>query len=612
MQLGILHSTFGIGRMTEATNGQGRNEGCAGQVDVMTTIAMRASAIPGLRPAAGRPYARYAWIGLLVAFLCFIIVYPMAMLVYGSLYSAPPLLPGEINLNGYRQILTYENLALLLNSVGISFLKTLISLALAVLFAWILARTDTPFRRTLEILITLPFFIPPILTAMAWGMLGNPQVGAVNLAWRWATGSQTTVMNVYSYFGVIWHMCQYSTVLIFLFLVDAFRAMDPALEEASRISGAGRFQTFRRITLMLMLPVMSSVFLLSFIRGIESFESPLFFGLPAGIHVITTEIYSAITQRTQPDYQYATALSFAIFVCMALLIVAQWRILGRKSFQTITGKGYAPRIVRLGRWRWVTFSICVLFFLISVVLPIGQLLVGSFFRFFGFYQLNMLTLQNYTAVFDNGEFWRAARNTLLLGLGGATTTMIVGSLVAYVTTRTQWRGRRIVEILAWLPWMTPGIVLGVGFLWAFAVLPTPVPIYGTMWALLLAYVSLSTPVATRIMSSAYAQLSYDLEECSRVHGASWLQTMWRIVIALTWPSFIVGWILTFFIVLRELSVSIMLYSIDSIVLSVVLLKLWSNGRAEQVSVIGLGMMLLVIIFRCVQIFTARARAKQRA
>ncbi|MDT2020110.1 iron ABC transporter permease [Methylocella sp. CPCC 101449] len=537
----------------------------------------------------------------LVLILGFLAVYPLAMLFYGSLHSTPPGMAGEFNLDGYRSIFTASNMVVLLNTVGISLAKTIPALLMAVLLAWIVARTDTPYRDKLEVLITLPFFVPPILTAMAWGMLGNPQVGLLNQVWKWATGSQTSIINVYSYGGVVWHMIQYSTPFLFLFIVDIFRAMDPSLEESSRMCGASRWRTFRNITLMLMLPALTNSFILSFIRGIESFESPLFFGTPAKITVITTEIYNSINHRATPDYQYATALSFAIMALMFILVIWQWRLLRGRTFSTVTGKGYAPNVMKLGKWKWVTFGFCILFFFITVVLPIGQLAIGSFFRFFGFYSRDMLTLEHYSAVLGNAEVWRAFSNTMLLGLIGATATMVLGSVVAYVSIRTRWRGRRLIDALAWLPWMMPGMVLGIGFLWAFAMLPGPIPIYGTIWALLLAYMALGTPVSVRVMTSAYAQLSYDLEECSRVHGASFFQTLWRILIALAWPSFAVGWVLAFFGIMRELSASILLYSVGSEVLSVVLLRLWSNGQAEQVSVIGLFMMLLVILFRWAQL-----------
>ena len=563
-------------------------------------------------PTAALPRGFWRWgrpLGMtaLILVLGFLSLYPMGMLLYGSLHSTPPGVPGEFNLNGYLGLLTAQNAQILLDTVVLSFVKTMLAVALAILLAWIIARTDTPGRGVLEMLITLPFFIPPILTATAWAMLGNAQVGTINLAWRWLSGTDSTLVNVYSWAGVIWHMMQYSTPFMFLFIVDAFRAMDPSLEESSRMSGASRWQTFWRITFGLMLPVTTSAFILSFIRGIESFESPVFFGTPAGITVITTQIYDSITQRAQPDYQSATALSFAALALMFLLLLAQNRLLGGRSFATVTGKGYSPNVTRLGWMRWVTFGVCILFFVLTVALPIGQLLMSSFFKFFGFYEADMLTTEHYVSVWNNRAFWRAFGNTMLLGVLGATATMALGGIVAYVTTRTKWRGRRLIDALAWLPWMMPGMVLGIGFLWGFATLPHGIPIYGTLLALLLAYVALGTPVAVRVTSAAYQQIATDIEECSRVHGANWWQTLGRILVALAWPAFAVGWVLIFFGIMRELSASILLYAPGTEVLSVVMLKMWVSGKPEEVSVIGLVMLVMVLLFRWVQLKVIKKR-----
>ncbi|MGE3928488.1 MAG: ABC transporter permease, partial [Lautropia sp.] len=243
-----------------------------------------------LPPRVGRPdLLRRLSLACLILLLCFLTLFPTLMLIYGSIHSAPPGSDGTFDLNGYRALLNTQTLTILATSVGLSLAKTVPSIGLAVLLAWIVARTDTPYSRTLEVLITLPFFIPPILTALAWSMLGNKQVGLINQAWRWLTGSPDALIDVYSYGGVVWHMMQYSTVFLFLFIVDAFRGMDPALEEAARMSGASRWRTLRQITLVLMTPVLIASFMLSLIRGIEAFESPLFFGTPAGITVITTE-----------------------------------------------------------------------------------------------------------------------------------------------------------------------------------------------------------------------------------------------------------------------------------------------------------------------------------
>ncbi|MFV0245037.1 MAG: ABC transporter permease [Qingshengfaniella sp.] len=554
------------------------------------------------RMGMGRP----VWIALLVLVLLFLMVYPLGMLVYGSLHEGSPGTGGAFSLAGYAKALSADNAIVLVNTVALSLTKVVPSVAVALALAWIIARTDTPMRGLLEILITLPFFVPPILTAMAWALLGNAHTGPINMFWRSLTGSSQPLVDVYSFGGVVWHMAQYSVSFAFLILVEAFRRMDNSLEEASRMCGASRWRTFRSITLRLLLPVIVTCSVISFIRGMESLESPLFFGTPAGIRVAVTEIYNTINEDFVPDYQYATAFSMIIIGLMFLVLLVQWKLIGNaSSYQTVSGKGFRPGVIRLGRWRWLTFGFCLLFFFITVVLPVGQLIVGSVFRYIGFYTWESLTLRHYTSVLTNDAIRSAARNTFALGFFGASGAMVLGSLVAYVSVRTRWKGRRVIDLMAWLPWIMPGIVLGVGYLWAFAYIPGPVTIYGTLWALLLPYVALCTPLANNTMSTAFYQLSVDLEEASRVHGANFIQTMSRILVALAWPSFAIGWVLCFFGLMRELSVSILLYSVGTEVLSVEMLKLWSSGKAEEVCVIGLFMILLVILFRVVQILLAR-------
>ncbi|HJS74258.1 MAG TPA: iron ABC transporter permease, partial [Vicinamibacteria bacterium] len=423
---------------------------------------------------------------LLVLVLAGLTLYPLLMLGYGSLHTTPPGERGEFSLAGYRSLGTARTATILANTVGISLVKTVLSMVLALGFAWIVARTDTPGRRTLEALIALPFFIPPVLTATAWGMLGTPRGGLINLAWSALTGATEPLVNVYSYGGVVWHMMQYTTPFMFLLFVTAFRSLDPSLEESSRMSGASSWATFRRITLSLMLPVTTSAFILAFVRGVEAFESPMFFGTPARIQVLTTEIYNSIHHDTEPDYQAATALALFVMALLSLLIVWQWRLLGSRSFLTVTGRGYQPRLTRLGRLRWVSFGLALAFVGVTVALPVGQLLLGSFFRFFGFYRVEMLTLEHYREVWESRLVWRALGNTLVLGFAASTAAMLLGSITAYVVVRTRLPLRRVAEVLAWLPWLMPGMILGVGLLWAYAFLPGPLAFYGTRWALLFA------------------------------------------------------------------------------------------------------------------------------
>lgn len=557
-------------------------------------------------PANRTSASGFAAIVILFLILTTLTAYPVSMLLYGSFSSAPPGSVGTHNLQGYRELFTSTTGVILLNTAIISLLHTLISLPIAAFLAWLVARTDMPGRGIFEVLLTLPFFLPPILTAMAWGMLGNPQVGSINLLWEAVTRSSTPLIDIYGRGGVVWHMCQYSIPFLFLILVDAFKAMDPSLEEASRMSGATGWTTARRIVITALLPALSSGFLLSFARGLEAFESALIFGTPAKVEVVTTAIFEAINQRTESDYQFATALSFASLAISLILIIAQWRLLAGRSFQTVTGKGFQARMITLRHWRLPATALCLAVFSIMTLTPVAQLTVGSFFQFFGFYTYDMLTLDNWTAVLSDSVFWTALGNTLLLGVIGASATMVVGAAVAYVVVRTRFGFRAIFAGLAWLPWLMPGMVLGVGFLWSFAVLPSAIHIYGTIWALLLAYISLGTPLATQVMTVSLTQLSFDLEECSRVLGATPWTTMRRIVVALVYPSFMVGWSLTFFMILRELSASVLLYSPQTPVLPVFVLRQWTAGKAEQCGVIALIMLLLVILFRFAQLrFTKR-------
>lgn len=538
----------------------------------------------------------------------FLTLYPVMMLLFGSLRSAPPGDPAYFTLEAYSEAYTdYSTYRVLLNSLGISAVKTILALLLGGFFAWTITRTDTPYPHLLEVLITLPFFIPPILTAVAWAMLANPTTGIINKFFMLIFGVENPLFNIYSYGGIIWHMTQYSTAFVFLLIVGAFRAMDPSLEEASYTSGASGLKTFFRITLPLMLPAMMGAGILTFIRGLEAFESALFFGLPAKVFVFTTEIYSSLVHRTPPDYARAMALAVTLMVITFTLVLIQRRIMHGKEYFTITGKGYRPRLVELGPWKWITCGLCLVYFVVAVVLPISQLALSSFFMIFGLYDLNMVTLNNYQQAFTDPMFWRALRNSLFLATGGAGLCMFLSAIIAYITFKTKFWGRSALDYCCWLPWTVPGMVLALGMLWAYILLPGPIVLYGTFWILLIAYLTLGLPIGVRSMAGTIVQISTDLEECSLVHGASWWQTFVRIYLALLRPGFTAGVILLFFIFMRELSASVLLYSPGNEVLSVTILKYWEAGRSEVVSVIALVMLAVVLLFRAGETWLLRTR-----
>jgi iron(III) transport system permease protein len=528
----------------------------------------------------------------------FFTLYPIVMLLFGSMRDAPPGEAASFTLAAYRE--AYANAStyrVLLNSFLIASVKTVFAVILGVFFAWVVTRTNTPYARVLETLIALPFFVPPILTAMAWAMLGNPTAGSINKFFMVLFGLDRPLFNVYSYAGIIWHMTHYSTAFVFLLIVGAFRATDPALEEASRAAGASGIKTFFRVTLPLIGPAILGAGLLAFIRGLEAFESALFFGLPARIFVFTTEIYSALTHRTPANYPRAMALAALLMAITFACVLIQRRVMAGKKYYTITGKGYRPRPVDLGIWKWLTFTVCVAYFLVALALPVSQLLLSSFFTIFGLYDLNLLTLDNYRQAFSDLLFWRSLKNSLFLAAGGAVLCMLISALIAYIIFRTKFWGKAALDFLSWVPWSLPGMVLALGLLWAFTLLPVPIVVYGTLWTLLIAYLIIGLPVGVRSMSGTIVQISEELEESSRACGANWWQTFVKIYLALLRPGFTAGVFLLFFILLREVSASVLLYSPGNEVLSVAILKYWEAGRSEVVSVIALVMLGIVIVFR---------------
>jgi len=528
----------------------------------------------------------------------FFTLYPVVMLLFGSFRDAPPGEAANFTLAAYRDAYTDSSTyRVLLNSLVIAGVKTVFAVILGVFFAWVITRTNTPYPRLLETVVTLPFFVPPILTAIAWAMLGNPTAGIINKFFMLLFGVHHPLLNVYSYAGIIWHMTHYSTAFVFLLVVGAFRAMDPRLEDASYASGASGLKTLFRVTLPLMGPAIIGAALLTFIRGLESFESALFFGLPAKIFVFTTEIYSSLAQRTPPDYPRAMALAVLLMVITFAGVFIQRRLLAGKTYFTITGKDYRPRLVDLGHWRWVTFGLCMTFFFVALVLPVSQLVLSSFFTIFGLYDLNLLTLDNYRQAFSDLMFWRSLRNSLILSTGGAILCMLFSAVIAYIIFKTKFWGKELLEFCSWVPWALPGMVLALGTLWAYILLPGPITLYGTMWILLIAYLMIGLPIGVRSMSGTIVQISTDLEESSRLCGASWWQTFVKIYLALLRPGFAAGALLLFFIFLRELSASVLLYSPGNEVLAVTILKYWEAGRSEVVSVIALVMLGVVILFR---------------
>jgi iron(III) transport system permease protein len=550
---------------------------------------------------------------LLIFVIC-IVLPPFVMLFIGSIWGGAPGGPGEISLRAYTQAYssphTYQ---VLLNSLFVATAKTGIALAWGVVLAWLVTRTDVPFKRLIEILMPLPFFIPALFTAFAWILLANPTTGLINQLAVQLFNLDSPPFNIYSYAGMIFVMGLGSTSFVYLLTFGAFRGLDPSLEESARTCGADGVQTFIRITLPLVAPALFGAFILSFIRGIEAFESPVLLGTPVGIYVFTNEIYRAITFRDPPQYGIATALGMTVMVITFALVLIQWRVLGQRQYFTITGKGFNPRTIALRGWRWPAFGVFALYFLLAIALPLGQLIVSSVQSVPGVYSLDVFTLDNYRRAFDDDIVLRALKNTMLLAIAASIIGVLLSALIAYVTTRTQYSLRRVLELVCWLPWTMPGIVLAIGILWAYLTIPGLSIFYATIWILLIVYIIKGLPLGVRALSGTLVQVHQELEDCARVFGANWLQSFAYILLPLIRPGMLAGGILFAYVAVRDLATPILLYGYGSEVLSIVMLMFWSQQKNQQiVSVLAIVMLLLLTGLSALQRWLLMAEKKSAA
>ena len=509
--------------------------------------------------------------------LIWLVLYPLLVLFVGSLRTDLPMRPGVFTLANFSALFADPaNLAAIVNTVVSSALATMLAVAIGVALAWVTSRTDAPGRRFFDNAFVIPYYLSPFIGAIAWTLLANPRIGFINNLFTEVLGFEDAPLNIYSLGGLVFVMALYYSPIVFLFVAGALRSMDPALEEASRIHGVGAFGTALRVTLPVVAPAITSSALLVFLNAAGQFGIPAVIGIPAHYDVITTRIWVGLGYFP-PRYTEAAAFAVVLLAFSTVVVLVQHRLLARKSFATITGKGFRPTVAALGRLRWLALALCILYLLLSIVLPYGALVFTSFQPYLSFaFEPGTWTLAKYAEVlFDNPQTVRAIVNSLILGIAGATLTIFFSLIIGYIVLRTRVKGRFVLDYLATLPAGVPAVVFGVALLWGYIFLP--VPIYGTIWMLLIAYIAHYIPFGVRAATSGLAQISVELEESSRLHGGSWIGTMRRIVVPLLKPALTAGWILLFVEFIRSLSLSILLYTPQSVVMPVVIYELYETG-----------------------------------
>ena len=528
------------------------------------------------------------------AILVALIALPMSWLVYYSVTDKA----GALTLGNFIRLVTDPTFVdPLVTTVIIATSSAVICCIVAAPMGWLVARTDMPLRRTVRALVTASFVTPPFLGAIAWELLAAPNSGLLNQIFRTVTGAppEEHLFDIYTLPGLIFVISCYTFPYVFVLVANALDRIPGDLEDASAILGGRMWVTARRVTIPLALPALLAGALVAFLQAMTLFGSPAILAIPAGFHTMTTKIWSLFQYPPKPEL--AAAASIPLLVLTILLLRAEHMILGRRSYAVVGGKQGEPRLVRLGNWKWVALGLAFVVLMNSVFLPYGALLNAAFARTASqFVSLKNFTLHNIEFVFFELSATKLAfKNTFILGFLSATVGTLIAVVISYITARKAIAGWRVLAFLATAPVAVPGIVLGVGLFLSYT--RPPFVLYGTLWILLIAFVTIALPAAYQQLQSAFRTVNVDLEEASRILGATRLQSLSHITAPLLRTSVIATWCFIFVGVIRELSAAIILFTSETKVISVLIFDLNESGDLGAIAVLGI--IMLVVTFAVV-------------
>jgi iron(III) transport system permease protein len=540
-----------------------------------------------------------SWVFIIVGgIIAFLSLYPTFFLFYGSLTDAPLGVPGQFTIQNYVRAYTDpEAYPLLLNSFIFGFGASGLSIVFALTLAWITIRTNAPYRRLFELTAIVPNILPPILVSISWVMLLNPSNGLINAGLVQLLGIEKGPFNIYSIPGLIFVEGLILTPLAFLIIAAAMKSMDPSLEESAKTLGSNEFGIMRRITFPLIRPAILAAATLNFVRAVESFDTPAIIALPARIEVFTTKIWREALGSFPTNHNLAAAYGVGILGIALVFVYLYRRFTSQvESFSTVTGKGFRPHQIDLGPWRYAASGIALLLLMMLVALPILVLILVAILPYYHvptWQTWQNLTLDNFRYVWVTPRVHKAFMNSLFLALVGATACMLLASLASYITVRTKIAGRGIIEGLVFIPWAFPGTAMALGLLWAYV--DFPIPVYATIWIILIAYVTRFLPYGLRAVTSTIIQVHKELEEASIVCGAGFMATFRRVMIPMMRPGVMAGWIILVTIFMREFSATLFLYSPGAEPLGPLLYFLYLDGMRGRVAAIGLVISVISII-----------------
>jgi len=534
----------------------------------------------------------------IVLAVLYLTVVPVLVMIVGSLQSGLPGSWTPLTIDNYIEAFSTPSLyQAIVNSIIYSLGAGVISFSLGTYLAWLTERTNVPFKGLIYSSVLSALMIPGVLFTISWILLISPRAGLINVYLRQLFGFTSGPFDPFGMLGMILVSGIDDFYTPFLFMAAAFRSMDPSLEEASITSGAGTMTTFYRITFRLMLPASLGVGLLIFIRGLEDFEVPALLGIPAGVYVLSTEIFLAVRR---PPGDFNMAATFSMFYLLVALVGLYLYFKSTKfteRFAVITGKAFHPRRLQLGAWRpWLTISAFAIL-TIAVYLPLAVLAWTSLLPWYGppsWEMVQMLSLKNYYWLAEEDLILSSVKNNFTVGFSSALVVTLFASVYSWIVIRTKLPGRKILDGLAFTATAYPSIVLGLALIWFY--LTVPIPIYATLWILIIAYVTKRLPNSIRICSAVLIQIQKELEDASEVCGASFLRTFRRIILPLMVPGLFVSFATTLTITFKALSIPILLGHAGTELLPLLIFDLYEGGQYPKLAALGAA---IIVIITCV-------------
>ena len=526
--------------------------------------------------------------------LAAIVLYPIFLLLLNSFQDSRPGQPAEYTLENWRFALTNPGMRrALFNTVTLLVTREGIALLVAIPAAWLLARTDLPFKGWIELGLWVTFFLPTLPVTMGWILLLDPNYGVINTTLERLSFINESPFDIYSWWGIIWvHLMTSSIAFKAVMLAPAFRNISSALEESSRMAGVSAVGTFRKIVMPLAMPSIIVITMIALVISFQAFEIEQVLGSLRNIEVFSTKIFQLL-RRTPVDFGAATALAAMVIFALIPLALFQYWYVGRRRYTTVTGQ-FQISLFRLGRWRWIFFGMFAGYLVLSLVVPSSFLFLGTFMKLWGYFSglPEPWTLANWQKVLSDSLFLGAVRSTLVIGFGSALFGILWFSLIAYVIVRTNFRLRALLDFLSWLPWALPGIILGLGFLWMVLGIPILRPLHSTTFVLIMIVTLGSITVGTQMFKANLLQIGQDMEEASRISGGSWFYTYRRVLLPIMMPTVISVGLVTFVFAARDVSRVALLASSENRPLALLQLDYLTSYNLEGASVVGVIILLL--------------------